>query len=179
VTEIENVEPTTGMVYDFSVEGDENFICGRGGLAAHNTDADVDGGHIVTLLLTFFYRFAPSLIRDGRLYVAELPLYRIEHRKHGRMYLFTDEELQSYMKKNEIKKRNDDTYDVMRFKGLGEMEKEQLEELALNPETRRLRRVLIDDVAAAEDITTLLMGKRVDRRREYIEENTDMVEADV
>jgi DNA gyrase subunit B len=142
------------------------------------TDADVDGGHIATLLMTFFFRFAPQIIRDGRLYMAQLPLYRIEHKKNGRMYLFSDEELEKYTKKNEVKLL-DGRPDITRFKGLGEMMPEQLEELALNPETRRLHRVVIDDLGEAEDITTLLMGSRVDRRREYIEEHALDVEVDV
>lgn len=143
------------------------------------TDADVDGGHITTLLLTFFLRFAPALIKEGRLYVAELPLYRVEHKKLGRLYLYTDEELEGYAKKDEIKKRQDGTVDVQRFKGLGEMMPEQLRELALDPETRKIRRVVLDDLAEADDMTTLLMGSRVDRRREYIEEHALDVEVDI
>lgn len=143
------------------------------------TDADVDGGHIVTLLMTFFFRFAPGLIRDGRLWLAQLPLYRIEHKKHGRMYLFTDEDLQRHIKKDDLKRRPDGTHDIGRFKGLGEMQPEQLHELALNPLTRRLSRVVIDDLAEAEDMTSLLMGSAVDRRREYIEEHALDVEVDV
>jgi DNA gyrase subunit B len=143
------------------------------------TDADVDGGHIVTLLLTFFFRFAPSVIRDGRLFIAELPLYRVEHKRQGRLYLYTDEELETLIKSGQLKTRTDGTINVQRFKGLGEMMPAQLEELALNRETRKLRRVILDDVAEAEDMTTLLMGSRVDRRREYIEEHALDVEVDV
>ena len=143
------------------------------------TDADVDGGHITTLLLTFFLRFAPSLIREGRLYVAELPLYRIEHKKEGRLYLYSDEQLGDYAKKDEIKKRVDGTVDVQRFKGLGEMMPEQLRELALDPQTRRIHRVVIDDLSEADDMTSLLMGSRVDRRRQYIEEHAGDVEVDI
>jgi DNA gyrase subunit B len=142
-------------------------------------DADVDGGHIVTLLLTFFYRYAPDLIREGRLYIADLPLYRVEHKKEGRLYLYSDDELNTLNKKKMIRTRPDGSPDVMRFKGLGEMQPEQLGETALNPETRRLLKVVIEDEAEAEDITTLLMGSRVDRRREYIEENALSVEADI
>jgi len=179
VTSILECESSSEYVYDFSVEEDENFICGTGGAAAHNTDADVDGGHIVTLLMTFFFRFAPSLIRDGRLWAAQLPLFKVEHKKLGRLYVFSDEELQSYMQKDEVKKRSDGTYDVARFKGLGEMDKADLAECALHPETRRLRRVVINDLTEAENMTVLLMGSRVDRRREYIEENALSVEVDV
>jgi DNA gyrase subunit B len=143
------------------------------------TDADVDGGHITTLLLTFFFRYAPDLIKQGRLYIAELPLYRVEHKSKGRLYLYSEEELEAMVKKGEVRKRPDGSPDIMRFKGLGEMQPEQLGETALNPETRRLRQVVINDEAEAEDMTTLLMGSRVDRRRQYIEEHALAVEADV
>lgn len=141
------------------------------------TDADVDGGHIAALLMTFFFRHAEDLIRQGRLYVAQLPLYKIEHKKLGRLYLFTDEELQDYTAKNEIKTRPDGTQEVQRFKGLGEMMSEQLRELALDPETRKIRRIMIDDLAASDDAVSLCMGSRVDRRREFIQEHALDVEA--
>jgi len=178
IESIEKVEPTNQMVYDFSVADDENFICGTGGICCHNTDADVDGGHIVTLLLTFLYRYAPDLIKQGRVYIAELPLYRVEHKTKGRVYVYSDEELQKLVKEKQLKLR-DGKPQVQRFKGLGEMQPEQLAECALNPETRRLRQVTISDEAEAEDITTLLMGQRVERRREYIQEHALDVEADV
>ena len=178
IESIEKVEPTNQMVYDFSVADDENFICGTGGICCHNTDADVDGGHIVTLLLTFFYRYAPDLIKQGRVYIAELPLYRVEHKSKGRIYVYSDDELQKLVKDKQLKLR-DGKPDVQRFKGLGEMQPEQLAETALNPETRRLRQVTISDEAEAEDITTLLMGTRVERRREYIQEHALDIEVDV
>jgi len=143
------------------------------------TDADVDGGHITTLLMTFFYRYAPELIRDGRLYIAELPLYRVELKNKKRQYVYSDVDLQKLTKKDTIRKRPDGSPDVLRFKGLGEMQAEQLGETALHPDTRRLLQVTIDDESEAEDMTTLLMGSRVDRRRQYIEENALSVEADI
>jgi DNA gyrase subunit B len=179
VTGCEVVEPSSPYVYDFSVEADENFICGWGGVCAHNSDADVDGGHIATLLMTFFYRFTPDLIREGRLWFAELPLYRVEHKKEGRLYVQTDEDLQRLVDADVIKGRPDGTLQIMRFKGLGEMQADTLGELALDPATRRLRRIMIDDLAEAEDATVLFMGSRVGRRREYIEEHALDVEADV
>jgi len=143
------------------------------------TDADVDGGHIATLLLTFFYRYALDLIRDGRVYIAEMPLYRVEDKKEGRKWLYSEDELQALIKKDALKKRANGEYAINRFKGLGEMNESEIKETALDPETRRLLRVVIDDDSGAEDITTLLMGSRVARRREYIEENALKVEADV
>lgn len=179
VRSVKLCEASNKMVYDFSVDHDENFICGNGLIAAKNTDADVDGGHIATLILTFFYRFAPELIRDGRVYIAKLPLYRVEHKKEGRQYLYSDEELQDMVKKDVLKTRADGSPIITRFKGLGEMNTENLKETALDPDTRKLLRVTIDDDSDAEDITTLLMGNRVDRRREYIEENALSVEVDI
>jgi len=143
------------------------------------TDADVDGGHIATLLLTFFYRYMPDLLRSGSVYIADMPLYRVEHKKQGRLWLYTDDELQELLKKDAIKKRPNGSPMINRFKGLGEMNESEIKETALSPESRHLRQILIEDDAEAEDITTLLMGSRVARRREYIEENALKVKADV
>jgi len=143
------------------------------------TDADVDGGHITTLLLTLFHRFAPGLIRDGRVFIVEMPLYRVEHKKRGRLYLFADEELQGFVKKGEIKTRGDGSPDIMRFKGLGEMQPEQLKEVALDPTTRRLRRVTIGDALEADEMTSLLMGSRVEPRKVFIEENALDADLDI
>ncbi|GAB4237284.1 MAG: hypothetical protein Kow0049_22980 [Stanieria sp.] len=151
-------------VYDFSVEGDENFVCGVGGLCAHNTDADVDGAHIRTLLLTFFYRYQRELVDQGYVYIACPPLYKVE-RGRNHYYCYSDRELQQLTRDFPANAN----YTIQRFKGLGEMMPEQLWETTMNPETRTLKRVEIEDAAEADRIFTVLMGDRVAPRREFIE----------
>jgi DNA gyrase subunit B len=153
-----------GPVYDFSVEGDENFICGTGGLCAHNTDADVDGAHIRTLLLTFFYRYQKSLIEQGYVYIACPPLYKLERGKNS-YYCYSDRELEQKIREFPPNAN----YTIQRFKGLGEMMPAQLWDTTMNPETRTLKQVEIEDAAKAEELFTILMGDRVAPRREFIE----------
>ncbi|NBD33321.1 MAG: DNA gyrase subunit B [Cyanobacteria bacterium] len=160
----EEVELTGDYVYDFSVEGDENFICGVGGLCAHNTDADVDGAHIRTLLLTFFYRYQRALIEQGYVYIACPPLYKVERGKQH-YYCYSDREMQNLVREFP----SNANYTLQRFKGLGEMMPLQLWETTMNPETRTLKRVEIEDAAEADRIFTVLMGDRVAPRREFIE----------
>jgi DNA gyrase subunit B len=179
ITAVEEVESSSEMVYDFSVAGDENFICGVGGLCCHNTDADVDGGHIQTLLMTFFYRFAPALLRDGRVYVADPPLYRVEHVKRGPVYLRTEAEKDAMVARGEVKRHPDGSPKVLRFKGLGEMDARQTKETLIDTETRSLRRVVVDDPNAADEMTNLLMGSRVEPRRVFIEDHSLTDIADV
>ncbi|GIW23522.1 MAG: DNA gyrase subunit B [Candidatus Sericytochromatia bacterium] len=130
------------------------------------TDADVDGSHIRTLLLTFFYRFAKPLIERGYIYIAQPPLYKLEKGKQIK-YIYNDRELDNFMKNNPDAK----SYQISRFKGLGEMMPQQLWDTTMNPKTRLLLRVTIDDAAEADRIFTVLMGDKVEPRREFIEKN--------
>ena len=137
------------------------------------TDADVDGAHISTLMLTFMYRFMPELIRQGYVYLAKPPLYKIEKNKKV-WYAYDDPELNQIL--SEIGR--DGNNKIQRYKGLGEMDPEQLWETTMDPETRILERVTIDDATAAEiDVTfTTLMGDKVEPRREFIEANARFVQ---
>lgn len=136
------------------------------------TDADVDGAHISTLLLTFLYRFMPELIRQGHVYLAQPPLYKIERNKTVR-YAYSDDELNKIL--NELGR--DGNNKIQRYKGLGEMDAEQLWETTMDPEKRILLRVNMDDEVSSElDVTfTTLMGDKVEPRREFIEANAKYV----
>ncbi len=134
------------------------------------TDADVDGDHIRTLLLTFFYRFMPSLIENGHLYAAMPPLYRV--RKKTDHYVYTEEELE------EITKKLNAT-NVTRFKGLGEMSSEQLWETTMDPKTRKLKKIYVDDAVEADQVFTMLMGDDVAGRKQFITENSHEANLDV
>ena len=136
------------------------------------TDADVDGAHISTLMLTFLYRFMPELIRRGHVYLATPPLFKVEKNKNV-WYAYDDKELDSILK--EIGR--DGNNKIQRYKGLGEMDADQLWETTMDPEHRILKRVMIDDTNSAEiDLTfTTLMGDKVEPRREFIETNAKYV----
>ena len=136
------------------------------------TDADVDGAHISTLLLTFMYRFMPDLIKEGYVYLAQPPLYKLERNKKV-WYAYSDEELDSILQ--EVGRDNNNK--IQRYKGLGEMDAEQLWDTTMDPEHRVLLRVTMDDETASElDLTfTTLMGDKVEPRREFIEENAQYV----
>ena len=129
------------------------------------TDADVDGAHIATLLLTFFYRFYPELITEGHIYIAIPPLYRVGEGKKAK-YLYSDDELEKYRREHKNK------FVIQRYKGLGEMDASQLFETTMDPENRVLKQVMISSRAEASSITSTLMGTEVAPRRKYIEENS-------
>jgi len=137
------------------------------------TDADVDGAHISTLLLTFFYRFMPDLIREGHVYLAKPPLYKIEKNKKV-WYAYSDDELNSII--TEIGR--DQNNKIQRYKGLGEMDAEQLWETTMDPEKRILLRVTMDedDKLDIDNTFSILMGDKVEPRREFIEKNAKYVQ---
>ena len=136
------------------------------------TDADVDGAHISTLLLTFLYRFMPELIKQGHVYLAQPPLYKLE-RNRKVWYAYSDEELDKILQEVGRDQQNK----IQRYKGLGEMDADQLWETTMDPEKRVLLRVDIDEETESEiDLTfTTLMGDKVEPRREFIEANAKFV----
>ncbi len=170
VTGIEPVEPTRGFVYDFSVEDDENFVAGLGGICCHNTDADVDGAHIRTLLLTFFFRQMRDLIEAGYVYIAQPPLYRV-HKGKKEFYAYNEEERDEYIKRL----GGSSGVSIQRYKGLGEMNPDQLWKTTMDPDSRTLMRVEIEDGAIASQLFDRLMGDDVEPRRTFIEKNAKFV----
>jgi DNA gyrase subunit B len=161
-----------GPVYDLSVPDDENFISGTGGLLTHNTDADVDGAHIRTLLLTLFHRYMQPMVEAGRVFAAVPPLHRIElisPRKGQQKYVYayTDAELHRILL--QLERRGQRWKEPpQRYKGLGEMDAAQLAETTMDPRHRTLRRIRIEDSTAGTAIFDLLMGTEVGPRRDFI-----------
>jgi DNA gyrase subunit B len=158
----------TGLGEDFNIEKL------RYGKVIIMADADVDGSHIRTLLLTFFFRFMRPLITNGNIYLAQPPLFRVSRGKNTR-YAFSDEERDRYIAEL-APEGNNAKVDVQRYKGLGEMDPEQLWETTMNPETRTMIKVEMEDAEKADEVFTILMGDKVAPRRAFIEKNAKYVQ---
>jgi DNA gyrase subunit B len=129
------------------------------------TDADVDGSHIRTLLLTFFYRYAKEIIENGNIYIAQPPLYLVKKGKNEK-YAYSDQEMQKI-----AEEMGRDGVNIQRYKGLGEMNPEQLWNTTMNPDTRTLLQVTLEDGEVADEVFTVLMGSEVEPRRAFIEKH--------
>lgn len=138
-------------------------------------DADVDGAHIRTLLLTFFFRYMRPLIENGNVYLAQPPLYKLSKKGMEDRYCYTDDDLEKAYKELEEKGITRETLSLQRYKGLGEMNPEQLWETTMNPDTRTLIKVTMEDAIKSDEIFTLLMGDEVEPRREFIQQNAKYV----
>ena len=137
------------------------------------SDADVDGAHIRTLLLTFFFRYMRPLITYGNVYIAQPPLYRVERNKKIR-YAFSDEERDKYIA--ELSEEGRYKVEIQRYKGLGEMDPEQLWETTMDPERRTIIKITMEDAVKADETFTILMGDKVEPRRDFIEKNAKYVQ---
>ena len=159
-----------------SIGDDFNISKLRYGKIVIMSDADVDGYHIRTLLLTFFFRYMRELITNGNIYIAQPPLFKVAKRKGKKeqyKYAFTEEEREQYTR--EFEAEGDGNIVVQRYKGLGEMDKEQLWETTMDPETRIMLRVNIEDAAKADETFSILMGDKVEPRKDFIEKNAGYV----
>ena len=136
-------------------------------------DADVDGSHIRTLLLTFFFRFMRPLIEEGHVYLAQPPLYKLSRGKQVR-YAYSDKQRDLYIQ--ELSGETGAKVDIQRYKGLGEMDPQQLWETTMDPEYRTMIKVEMEDAASADEIFTILMGEKVEPRRDFIEKNAKYVQ---
>lgn len=168
VLSTEKLNRNDKFVYDIGVDINRSFIGGLGGLTLHNSD----GNHIATLLLTFFYRYMRPLIEAGYIYIAMPPLYKVSKSKKTH-YVYNDDQLSN------LKKEIGYDIEVQRYKGLGEMNPEQLWETTLNPENRKLKQVTIEDAVLADEIFSILMGDEVLPRRNFIIKHAQSANIDI
>ncbi|HMV13918.1 MAG TPA: toprim domain-containing protein, partial [Chitinophagales bacterium] len=176
--EIKNIFTALGVTK--GIEGDEkalNIVKLRYHKIVIMCDADVDGSHITTLILTFFFRHMKELIENGYIYIASPPLYLVK-KGNKQQYAWNDEQRKRFIKELAGEGREDSVH-VQRYKGLGEMNAEQLWETTLNPETRTLKQVTIESAAEADNIFSMLMGDEVPPRREFIETHAKYAKIDV
>jgi DNA gyrase subunit B len=175
--EIKNIFTALGV--NIGTEEDSKAL-NMEGLRYHKvvimTDADVDGSHITTLIMTFFFRYMQDLIKQGHLYVATPPLYLVKKGKQSK-YCWSDAERDEAV--TEMGQGKESSVGIQRYKGLGEMNAEQLWETTMNPETRTLRQVTIENAAEADHIFSMLMGDEVPPRREFIEQHARYARIDV
>jgi DNA gyrase subunit B len=169
----------TALGVQFGKDGDERAL-NMDKLRYHKviimTDADVDGSHIRTLILTFFFRYMRELVESGYVYIAQPPLYQV---KKGQQMRYTWTEAQRDLAIKEIGGGKDDSVNVQRYKGLGEMNAEQLWETTMNPQTRTLKRVNIESAVEADHLFSMLMGDEVPPRRDFIEKNAKYAKIDI
>ena len=166
----------------FGVDGDDNSFEANTDKLRYDkiiimTDADVDGSHIDTLIMTLFFRYMPKVIEEGHLYIATPPLYKCTYKKISE-YCYTDQQRQAFLDKYGGGVEDGKTLHTQRYKGLGEMNPEQLWETTMDPKTRLLKQVTIDNAAEADEVFSMLMGDDVEPRREFIEENATYANID-
>ena len=166
----------------FGVDGDDNSFEANTDKLRYDkiiimTDADVDGSHIDTLIMTLFFRYMPKVIEEGHLYIATPPLYKCTYKKISE-YCYTDQQRQAFLDKYGGGVEDGKTLHTQRYKGLGEMNPEQLWETTMDPKTRLLKQVTIDNAAEADEVFSMLMGDEVEPRREFIEENATYANID-